>query len=216
MSSLALDNLKYEQLQSYIMTGKTGEISDELVTYLSHLELVRSLYDKYESKTAILKVLKSTVYGYSDYAARKIFADALNFFYSDNSVKREVWGNIYADKLDNLALLAIEADDWESARRCFLDAAKIRMGNDDTNTIPAELLDRRPVFYTLNPEDVGLPNKVNRHKLARWIDDLPDIDSDARNRIHRDAMSPRAEGNILDIDEKDIEYLGDKDEQETD
>lgn len=214
MSSSGLDSVKYEQLQSFIMTGKTGDLPDDMVVYLSHLELVRSLNDKYESKTAILRVLKSPVYGYSDYAARKIYAEALNFFYSDNSVKREAWANIYADKLDNLALLAIESDDWESARRCFLDAAKIRMGSDDTNTIPAELLERRPVFYTLNPEDVGLPNKVNRHKLARWIDSLPDIDSDSRNRIHRDAMSPKAEGNILDIEEKDIEYLGDQNEQE--
>lgn len=217
MSSSALDNVKYDQLQSFIMNGRQGELPDELVEYISHLELVRSMYDKYMSKAAILKVLRSSAYGYTEFMARKIFSEALNFFYSDNSVKREAWGNIYADKLDNLALLAIESDDWEGARRCFADAAKLRMGEEQKTEIPEELLDRRPVFYTLNPEDVGLPGKVNRHKLAAWIDNLPDIDASERARIHRDGMTSKSEGNVFDIPEGDIEYLSkpeDADDQE--
>ncbi len=216
MSSSALDNLKYDQLQAYIVSGQQGDIPAELVEYMSHLELVRSMYDKYQSKPAILKVLRSSAYGYTEYMARKIFTEALNFFYADNSVKREAWGNIYADKLDNLALLAIESDDWEGARRCFVDAAKFRMTEDEQKDIPEELLDRRPVFYTLNPEDVGLPKSVNRHKLARWIDSLPDIDQADRARIHRDAQSDKAEGNIFDIPENEIEYLNNGDDPEED
>lgn len=207
MSSSALDNVKYDKLQSYIMTGNRENIPDDLIEYMSHLELVRSMYDKYASKTAIIKILRSPAYGYTEYSARKLFFEALNFFYADNGVKREAWGNIYADKLDNLALLAIESDDWEGARRCLADAAKLRMGEEQKTEIPAELLDRRPVFYTLNPEDVGLPGRVNRHKLAAWIDNLPDIDASDRKRIHRDAMSSKSDGNIFDVPEGDIEYL---------
>lgn len=216
MSSSALDDLQYDKLQSFIINGKQNDLPEELVVYMSHLELVRSMYDKYQSKNAIIKVLRSPVYGYTEYMARKIFAEALNFFYADNAVKREAWGNIYADKLDNLALLAIESDDWEGARRCFADAAKLRMTDEDKNEIPDELLDRRPVFYTLNPEDVGLPGKVNRHKLARWIDSLPDIDQADRKRIHRDADSEGAEGNVFDIPEDEIEYLSDGNDTEED
>lgn len=216
MSSSELDNVNYEQLQAFIMNGKQGDLPDELVIYLSHLELVRAMFDKYMSRTAIIKVLRSPVYGYTEYKARKLYAEAINFFYADNSVKREAWGNLYADKLDNLALLAIESDDWESARRCFLDAAKLRMSEEDKKDIPAELLDRRPVFYTLNPEDVGLPGKVNRHKLARWIDGLPDIDEAERQRIHRDALTEKASGNVFDIPEKEIEYLSDANDPEED
>lgn len=216
MSSSALDNIKYEQLQAYVMTGKTGELSDELINYLSHLELVRSMNDKYQSRAGIVRILTSAAYGYSDYAARKLYADALNFFYSDNQVKREAWGNIYADRLDNLALLAIEDNRWDVAKECFKEAAKMRMGSEPTNTVPDELFDRRPVFYTLNPEQVGLPGKVNRHKLARWIDQLPDIDENERRRIHRDGMTGKADGNILDIPEDEIEYLSKEDEPEED
>lgn len=216
MSSSALDNVKYEQLQAYVMNGKTGDLSEELVVYLSHLELVRSMHDKYQSRAGIIRILTSPAYGYTDYAARKLYADAINFFYSDNQVKREAWANLYADKLDNLALLCIEADDWEGARRCFADAAKFRMGSEPANDIPEDLFDRRPVFYTLNPEHVGLPGKVNRHKLARWIDKLPDIDENERRRIHRDAMTGEADGNILDIPEDKIEYLSQEDEPEED
>lgn len=219
MSSSALDNLKYDKLQSFIVTGNSEDIPEDLIEYMSHLELVRSMYDKYSSKAAILKVLRSRVYGYTEFMARKIFSEALNFFYSDNGVKREAWGNIYADKLDNLALLAIESDDWEGARRCFADAAKLRMGEEHKTEIPTELLDRRPVFYTLNPEDVGLPGKVNRHKLAAWIDNLPDIDASERARIHRDGMTSKAEGNVFDIPESEIEYLsnpGDADDSQED
>jgi len=206
MNYSEFDNLKYEQLQEYIFSGRKNDIPDALVKYLEVLELVRSMYDKYKSRHAIVRFLGLAPYNISEYRAQKIYADALNFFYSDNDVKKKAWSNITAEKLDKLAMLAIANDDHECARRCFVDAAKLRMDSDNEQAIPRELLDRRPIFYTIKPKDVGLP-EPNRKKLREFIDALPDIPTDHRIMLHRDGRTEGSEGNVFDMNPADIEFL---------
>ena len=56
--------------------------------------------------------------------AGRLFAEALNFFYLDNPVKVQTWGNIYADKLDHLAALAYAMNDVKEAKSCIAEAAR--------------------------------------------------------------------------------------------
>lgn len=205
MSYSEFDNTTYQDLQLYIEHGKKGSMPEKLVEYLEVIELIRSLYDKYKSKRFIVKLLTTKPYSFSEHMANKLYAESLNFFYADNQVKREAWGNIFADKLEKLALLCIENDDFEGARRNLLDAAKLRMGDEKKEQIPKELLDRRPIFYTIKPKDVGLP-EVDRRKLAQYIDSLPDIPYDERLRLHREALTENSEGNVFDIDEEKIDF----------
>jgi hypothetical protein len=203
MSSSEFDNLKYEQLQAWVFSGKKTDIPETLVKYLEVLELVRSLNDKYKSKKAIIRLLSAPPYNISELRAQKLYAEAINFFYADNDIKKKAWANITAEKLDNLALLAIANDDIECARRCYNDAAKLRMDSDQQQQIPRQLLDRRPVFYTLKAEDVGLP-KPDKDKLAVFIDSLPDIPTDIRMALHRDGRTPKSEGSIFELDAEDV------------
>jgi hypothetical protein len=205
MSYSIFDDCSYEQLQLYIEKGKSGDMPENLVEYLSVIELIRSTYDKYRTKSFIIKMLGKPPYGLSEYDANKLYADALNFFYADNAVKREAWANIYADRFDKLALLCIEADDHEAASRNWEKASKLRMGEEKKQVIPRELLSRRPIFYTISPKDVGLPD-ANRRKLAQFIDSLPDIPGDERMRLHRDALTDQAEGNVFDTEIEDIDF----------
>lgn len=205
MNSSGFDDTSYEQLQLWIESGKVKNIPEELVEYMQALELVRSMYDKYESKKFIITTLSLKPWSLSEYQANKLFAQALNFFHANNEVKREAWGSIYADRMDNVALLAIALNDVNAAKDAFDKAYKYRVGEKSTQIIPRELLERRPIFYTLKAKDVGLP-EANRSKLAQWIDSLDDIPDEDRLRLHRDGMTEKATGNFLGAEIEDIPF----------
>jgi hypothetical protein len=174
-------------LQDYIKKGKTDQLPDEIVIYMELLEMVRSMYSKYETKVFIIKTLLSAPYNLSRYRAHNLFADALNFFYTDNKVKQKAWESIYAQHLDNLAYYALELDDIEGARRCFMDAAKMRgAGKPDKEEIPAEFFNRPVVIYTMDAEKAGLPT-TERKSLAAFIDNIPEITERERVRLKKDA-----------------------------
>lgn len=159
---------------------------NDVVLYLEMLELVRSMYSKYETKNIIIKTLTSPVYGLSREKALTIYYDSLNFFFADNNVKQKAWESIYADHLDNMALFAIEKEDLDTARKCFLDAAKLRgVGRIEKSEIPQEMLTRPVIIYTIDPEKLGIP-QASRKELAEFIDNLP-ISERERVRVKRDA-----------------------------
>ena len=184
--SEAIENVSLNLLQHYINTGKSN-LPDEMVIYLDLLELVRSMYSKYETKNIIINTLSSDVYGLTKNEATNLFYDALNFFFSDNKVKQKAWENIYANHLDNLAYLAIEKDDIETARKCFLDASRLRgAGNEQGREIPKEMLTKPIIIYTIDPEQVGI-QQTSKKLLAEFIDQLPEISERERVRLQRDA-----------------------------
>lgn len=182
-----INDLRYDELQEWISSGKSKTLPKHLVEYLEQLEVVRSLYSKYESKAFIIRTLKLT-YKLTDYLANKVYAEALNFFYSSNEVKVEAWANIYAEKLENAALAAWDLSDYETYGRLIVEAAKLRgVGKDKPQEIPKDFYQRPVVIYTLKPEDVGLES-VDRKTLAKFIDELPEINEKQKLRLKRDAM----------------------------
>jgi len=183
----ALEAVDLNILQHYITTGKSSGLPNDVVIYLELLEMVRSMYSKYETKNFIINTLMAPVYELSRKLATQLYFDALNFFYSDNSVKQKAWENIYADHMEKLAYYAIERDEIENARRCFMDAAKLRgVGREERSEIPQEMLNRPVIIYTLDPEKVGLP-MASRKELAEFIDNIPEISERERVRVKRDA-----------------------------
>lgn len=181
-----INDLRYEELQEWIASGKSKTLPDYLVEYLEQLELVRTLYSKYESKAFIIRTLKLT-YKLSDYLAQKVYTDSLNFFYSSNEVKVEAWANIYAEKLENAALAAWNLNDYETYGKLIAECAKLRgVGKEKPQEIPKDFYQRPYVIYTMKPEDVGLES-VDRKALAAFIDELPEINEKQRLRLKRDA-----------------------------
>lgn len=202
--SEALENVNLDLLQHFIKTGKHN-FPDDLVIYLELLELVRSMYSKYETKNFIINTLMSDIYGLSRHFANKLYYDALNFFYSDNSIKQKAWENIYANHLDNVAYLALEKDDLDTARKCFLDAARLRgAGKNSGWEIPSDYATKPIVIYTMDAEEAGIP-QVSKKELAEFIDNLPEISEKDRIRLNKDAGL--IESNLFD-DEKNIENKG--------
>ena len=128
------------------------------------------------TKAGIIKLLKSDAYGLSDWMARRIYADALNFFYSEENVRPRAWAD-----------LAASMGKLKEAKSMLHEAAKLRGCYDEaTPEIPQELLDASPVIlYTHDPESMGAP-KADRKELEAFIDSIPEIPEISR-RVKEDA-----------------------------
>ena len=104
-----------------------------------------------------------------------------------NDVKTQAWANIYADRLDNMAMIATEMNDLETARRLTMDAANLRgVNKEKSDPLPDGLLDRRVIVYVMDPEKLGIP-KVDRRNLAEFIDKI-DITESEKLKLRRDAQ----------------------------
>ena len=158
-----------------------------MVNFYEQIDFIRCLYNKYESKSYIINAVVVQFPKVTKYEATKLYYECLNFFNLDNQVKVEAWANIYADRLDNMARICYELNDFETARRLTMDAAEMRgVGKQQENKIPDELLDRRPIFYTSKIEDIGV-QREDRYKLAEYIDNL-EVPEKVKNRLKRDAQ----------------------------
>lgn len=177
----------YEQLQALVERGEVRNLPAHLVEYYEQIDFIRSLYNKWQSKNYIINAVTLKWPKISKYQVGILYNDTLNFFNLDNKVKVEAWAEIYADKLDNMAILAQEMNDLETARRCLTDAAEMRgVGKEKPMEVPQEFYDRRPVLYTTKLKDIGIP-EPNRLKLAEFIDAL-DITEGEKVKIRRDAQ----------------------------
>jgi len=189
--AIDLTKVDYELLQQAVSSGKSNALSPELNEYLDMLDIARSMYAKYKSKRAIVNTLMAPVYGYSRYQANIIFNDSMNFFYANNEIKKEAWRNFYADRCDELALLAIEKDEFENARRLIKDAATYRsLFDKEKDELPTEMYRRSLIIYTMDPQDVGI-QRESRSKLAEFIDSLDDITKQEKDKLKRDALVER-------------------------
>jgi len=192
---------EYEQLQGLIERGETKNLPEKVVQFYEQIDFIRCLYNKYESKSYIINAVVIQWPRISKYQATNLYYETLNFFNLDNQVKVEAWANIYADRLDNMARLCFELNDFETARRLTMDAAELRgVGKDKPNQIPDELLDRRPIFQTMRPEDIGM-TRANRNELASLIDNL-DITERQKTSVKRDAMIEDVPFELMDDVEK--------------
>ena len=145
------------------------------------------MYSKYKSRRFIRSILMGHPYNLSDRQASLIFYDSLNFFFADNAVKKSAWRNIYADRLDDLALMAIAKDDYATAKKCTEAAAKIRgVYEQESQEIPEEMKQKPVIIYDTNPKRIGIP-EASRKQIARFIDQLEDISEADRTKLKRES-----------------------------
>jgi hypothetical protein len=174
-----------DALKKLIEEGDASHMPPHVAQYVEQLNLVRQLYDRYEGKKFIINTLKTSYPGTSHSRCLQLYADALNFFNSDNTVTREAWRNIYAQQLDDAALLALKKDDFSAFAKLKDQAAKLRRlyEEDKKEELPPA---RRPVVvYDLNPERLGM-KAANRKELAVVLDSLK-LPEDELARLEKEA-----------------------------
>jgi hypothetical protein len=186
------DDLNPNQLAVVLKTGSLANLPLEYQEYYSIMEKVRGLRakssfnDKIITKAGIIKLLKNE-HSCTDLQARKLYDDAINFFYAQDNVKPEAFANLYADRLEEAATLALHSNQLDSFERLLMSAAKLRgCFEKKTPEIPKELYQKQTIIYTTNPEDVGLIPE-DKKEVERMLDALPDIPSIKLQRVKADA-----------------------------
>ena len=188
----AIDRFQIEQILSSgsleSLTPAEREYYDLMNVTRGHI--ARFMFpgrEKIVTKAGIIKLLKEE-YGLSDWMARRIYEDAVNFYGLGDDIQPKAWRSLYADKLDKLANLAASTGQIKTAANLIERAAKLRgCFEAETPTIPKELLDQTPtIIYTTDAESMGAP-KADRRELEEFIDSIPDIPVLHRQRIKEDA-----------------------------
>lgn len=178
-----------------LSTGDLEALPEAERAYYEMMEMVRGLrarmrYNgKVITKAGIIKLLKSDIYGLSDWMARQVYADSINFFYTDENIRPEAFANLYAEKMEKWADSMFLMGKGEEASRILERAAKLRLRFASTETeIPEELLNRKQVVvYTTNRADLGVPD-TDRRELDEFIDEIPDIPIIVRDRLKEDSQ----------------------------
>ena len=216
-SRIDFGNIDVRDIDRILKTGDIDSLTPAERSYFDLMTLVRGLRArmmmpggrKIVTKAGIIKLLKSDAYGLSDWMARQVYTDALNFFYADEGVTSRAWSNLYAEKLDNMASMAAAMGKFKEAKSIMVEAAKLRgCYNDAAPEIPRELLDAEPVvIYATDPESMGAP-KADRAELKKKLDAIPDIPEVHRARLEEDAGIKRR--NLLQRMMDDIKEFGDE------
>ena len=103
-SRIDFDRIDPSAIDRILEHGDFSVLTPEEQEYYRFMEMVRGLRArmlmpggrKVTTKAAIIRLLKTT-YGLSDWMARRIYDDTLNFFYSNSSVSPRAWSNLYAE-----------------------------------------------------------------------------------------------------------------------
>ena len=187
-----MDTNSYElhELQAFMNSGQTS-LPEHMQKYLEHLDTIRSMHQKYNSKRFIINYLVASNHVTRQEALRW-YSDAINFFYLNNEITKEAWRNVYAEKLEDAASVAWHLNDMETFSRNIIRAADLRQLNkEDPPTLPADFYDRRTIIYSTDISKLGI-KRESRVKLAEFIDalDITELEKD----------DARKDAGILDVD----------------
>lgn len=217
-SRINFEAIDSHQIERILKSGNLESLTPAEREYFDLMCVVRGFHarmmmpggNRIVTKAGIIKILKSDAYGLSDWMARQVYTDALNFFYAEEGVTTRAWSNLYAERLDKLANLAASMGKLKEAKSLITEAAKLRGCYDEAAPeIPQELLDATPVtIYTADPESMGAP-KADRKELEHFIDNIPDIPEVSRIRVKEDAGIKKR--NLYNRMIEDIKEFGDED-----
>lgn len=195
-SRIDFDSIDVNQIERILRDKDVDSLSPEERSYYDMMELVRGLRartllpggKRITTKAGIIKLLKSDVYGLSDWTARRVYADALNFFFAEDGITVKAWSGYYAERLEKLADIAVSVGNLKEARQFIVQAAKLRgCYSEQAPEIPRELLDAAPVvIYDTDPRAMGAP-AASRPELRKFIDSIPDMPEVSRRRVKEDA-----------------------------
>lgn len=217
-SRINFEAVDSHQIERILKTGDLDSLTPAEREYFDLMQVVRGLHARMTmpggtrivTKAGIIKLLKSDAYGLSDWMARQVYSDALNFFYSEDGISTRAWSNFYAERLDKLANLAASMGKLKEAKSFITEAARLRGCYEEAAPeIPRELLDATPVtIYTADPESMGAP-RADRKELEMFIDNIPDIPEFSRIRIKEDAGIRKRD--LYNRMIEDIKEFGDED-----
>ncbi|MDP2401054.1 MAG: hypothetical protein Q8M66_03670 [Actinomycetota bacterium] len=195
-----LEKLDPAIVDNFRRTGKGSGIPAKVQEYILHLDRAIELF-RYDGNVTRCASKIAREFGICFNSARSRLYDAINMFHLNNTVKNEAWDQYYADKLENLAQLAVQSNDWKTAEKIYMSAHRLRTaresdGIDPQLLAPPTLLMTNDIsIVDLNVErrDMRkLSRKYTEMEYYRMINGLP-IEKEDRDRLMRDAEISDAE-----------------------
>lgn len=214
MSKLAkLETLDPDIVYDFIDTGKTHAISKKLQTYIFQIQWAAEIWNGDRNIRRAADKLRIRIFvkqgeKLSSHSCQRRIYDSLNYFCIDNNVAQEIWDRSSADKLEDLARLAIESNNLSVAKQCIVQANEYR-ARANSSMDPEKL---RPPMFLISPritaEDLGfaseklleITQKANEGVYAKMISGLP-IESSEKQKLLADA-------GIKDVDFEEMEEDG--------
>jgi hypothetical protein len=187
---MKIEDITLEDIQDFIHNGSRKDAPSEVVETLSKLEKIHGMYLRWQSRDHIIKHLEK-VDGYSYYLANKWYDMMTEYFYAERQVSKQAHKNRLAEKLENGITLALKLA--ESSKDVVMALGKIKdiaeileINKEDAMEFPEELLAKPFKMYSVDAEFLGLP-KPDRYKLARFIDEYPELSEKERNSLREEA-----------------------------
>lgn len=188
-----IDDVDIHDVYEFIEHGNLDNAPAKIRDYVVLLDKVRGMYqriDRFGNPESILKHLMQFE-GLSRYHAKKVYEDALEYFYCDSTISKKAWRNIYADKIDMMVNFSMQLvkdlSDAQKVVKMIVDAAGVRQLHvEDKEELPDEIFQAPIKIYTSDAAALGMP-KVNRVELKAFIDKLPELTEKEKNRLLQEA-----------------------------
>ena len=185
----------FEQLQDYIASGCSIELTDDELDYYNVLYALIGIQRKYSKDNAIAFLMHEP-FNVKRQRAREMYNEAINLFFADDTIENCAHRNMMYDELMKAAQVvkstARSSKDMEVFGNLMSQAFKIKQLDKADPQKREEVKDKNIKIYMLDTESVGIP-KIDRTQLAAQIDAIPDIPERERVRLKRDAQ-------VIDVD----------------
>jgi hypothetical protein len=184
------------------------ELTADELDYYNALYALVGINRKYGKDNAVAFLMHEP-FNVERMRARKMYSEAINLFYLNDTIENNAHRNLMYDNLMKAAQVvlqnAVSSKDMEVYGNLNIQAAKIKQLDKPDPVKPKEI-DEKPIkIYDLNPEAVGL-DAANRQILAAQIDSV--------NLPEREKVRLKRDANIVDIDFE--EMLNDQEEKTKD
>jgi len=198
-----LEKLPVEIIQDFRRTRQSQAIAPNVQEYILQLDQAANILNGQKGVAPVTNIRRAAIglqelYPNISYnTCRTRIEDAINYFNVNNAVKEDAWNNFYADRMEDIAQLAIAKDDLRQATSCFERARDYRLQASRSAISTADL---KPKPFLVSPDvdakRLGIP-EFNLKKLwpetTKYVNKLP-ITSDQKERIKREA------GEVLGIE----------------
>lgn len=150
-----LQTYKADDIQYFIQNRHSDIIPANMQNYILQMDAVaRITRTNRLSVRDTIEQLRKQWPELSFTQGRAIYYDALDYFYMDDSVSARSWDLVYAEKLEDMALLALKANKLDVAFKCTTKAHELRTKQRESMDY-----DWHAPTYMINinvkPEDLG-------------------------------------------------------------
>lgn len=198
-------------LQSWVATREHQDMPDELVGYM---EMLERCYHWHQTMALEAEIIDNLLTHYphkfngNRSRAKQIYADAINHFYLDTDITQEAWANVYADRLDKLAIATLRtsenASDLAKVKDIWKEAATLRGAYaEKKEQLPPEVYEQRYMLFTNKITDLGLPEQPQA-EIKAMIRGLP-LPAEEIQRLEMEADITEGAKQIFDWDEQEEE-----------